>query len=86
MNKYWENSTLDYSTEGTNENNSTNENDRWNIDRLGNSEFTIDELINFLVVIDKFKRKYPNDDIPVNMEDVVREEICNIFGGTTLED
>ena len=86
MNKYWENSTLDYSTEGTNENNSTNENDRWNIDRLGNSEFTIDELINVLAVIDKFKRKYPNDDIPVNMEDVVREEICNIFGGTTLED
>ena len=86
MNKYWENSTLDYSTEGTNENNSTNENDRWNIDRLGNSEFTIDELINVLAVIDKFKRKYPNDDIPVSMEDVVREEICNIFGGTTLED
>ena len=86
MNKYWENSTLDYSTEGTNENNSTNKNDRWNIDRLGNSEFTIDELINVLVVIDKFKRKYPNDDIPVDMEDVVREEICDIFGGTTIED
>lgn len=86
MNKYWENSTLDYSTEGTNENNSTNENDRWNIGSLGKSEFTIDELITVLTVIDKFKRKYPNDDIPVNMEDVVREEICNIFGGTTLED
>ena len=86
MNKYWENSTLDYSTEGTNKNDSANENKRWNIDRLGNSAFAIEELINFLVVIDKFKRKYPNDDIPVDMEDMVREEICNIFGGTTLDD
>lgn len=58
---------------------------QWNIKDVYASEFTLDGLVKTLDVIDIFKRKYPNDEIIRDFEDIVREEICQIFGGTTID-
>ena len=58
---------------------------KWNIQDVYASEFTLDELVKTLDVIDIFKRKYPNDETVQNFEDIVRDEICQLFGGTTID-
>ena len=55
---------------------------KWSIDDVLRSEFTIDSLMNTLMVVDIFKRKYPNDDIISGFDEIVRDEICNLFGGS----
>lgn len=57
----------------------------WSINNVYKNEFTIDSLMMTLEVLDIFKRKYPNDETIQNFEDIVREEICQIFGGTTID-
>ena len=64
------------------ENNEINE---WSFDNVYKNDFTIDSLMTTLEVVDIFKRKYPNDETIQNFEDIVREEICQIFGGTTID-
>ena len=54
------------------------------INNVYKNEFTIDSLMTTLEVVNIFKRKYPNDETIQNFEDIVREEICQIFGGTTI--
>ena len=58
---------------------------KWNIQDIYESEFTLDGLVKTLDVIDIFKRKYPNDETVQNFEDIVRDEICQLFGGTTID-
>ena len=58
---------------------------KWNIKDLYASEFTLDGLVKTLDIIDIFKRKYPNDETVQNFEDIVRDEICQLFGGTTID-
>ena len=60
-------------------------NRKWNIQDVYASEFTLDGLVKTLDVIDIFKRKYPNDETVQNFEDIVRDEICQLFGGTTID-
>ena len=57
----------------------------WSINNVYKNEFTIDGLMTTLEVLNIFKRKYPNDETIQNFEDIVREEICQIFGGTTID-
>lgn len=57
---------------------------KWNIKDVYATEFTLDELVKTLDVIDIFKRKYPNDDTVQDFEDIVRDEICQLFGGSIL--
>ena len=57
----------------------------WSINNVYKNEFTIDSLMMTLEVLDIFKRKYPNDETIQNFEDIIREEICQIFGGTTID-
>ena len=57
----------------------------WSINNVYKNEFTIDSLMTTLEVLNIFKRKYPNDETIQNFEDIVREEICQIFGGTTID-
>lgn len=57
---------------------------QWNIKDVYASEFTLDGLLKTLDVIDIFKRKYPNDETVQNFEDIVRDEICQLFGGSIL--
>jgi len=58
----------------------------WSIDNIYRSELTVDTLIQTLQVIDVFKRKYPNDEIVRDFEEIVRDEICMIFGGSLYKD
>lgn len=58
---------------------------KWNIKDIYATEFTLDSLVRTLEVIDIFKRKYPNDDIVQDFEDIVRDEICQLFGGSILD-
>lgn len=57
---------------------------KWNLEDFYKSEFTVDALVRTLEVIDIFKRKYPNDETVQDFEDIVRDEICQLFGGTIL--
>ena len=56
----------------------------WTIEELYKSPVTVDKFIDTLEVIDTLKKKYPNDETIMNFEGIVREEICQIFGGTTI--
>ena len=62
-----------------------NEKKEWSVENLYKTEFTLDSLVETLHVIDAFKRKYPNDETIQDFEDIVREEICQMFGGTTID-
>ena len=72
----------DPNVSNTLENNEINE---WSFDNVYKNDFTIDSLVRTLEVLDTFKRKYPNDETIRDFEDIVREEICQIFGGTTID-
>jgi len=61
------------------------ENKAWSVNKLYETEFTLDSLVETLQVLDTFKRKYPNDDTIQNFEEIVRDEICGLFGGTVLD-
>ena len=57
---------------------------KWNIQDVYATEFSLDELVRTLDVIDIFKRKYPNDETIQDFEDIVRDEVCQLFGGSIL--
>lgn len=58
---------------------------KWDLMQVYESPFTVEQLLQTLNVIDSFKKKYPNDEIITDFEDVVRQEICMMFGGN-IED
>ena len=62
-----------------------NKGETWSINNVYKNEFTIDGLMTTLKMLNIFKMKYPNDETVQNFEDIVREEICQIFGGTTID-
>ncbi len=62
-----------------------NERKEWSLNNVYKNEFTVDSLVKTLEVLDTFKRKYPNDETIKDFEDIVREEICQMFGGTTID-
>lgn len=66
-------------------NTETEKTSKWSLEKIYDSQFTVESLIETLQVIDTFKRKYPNDDTIQSFEDIVRDEICQIFGGTTID-
>ena len=58
---------------------------KWSVRDLYETEFTLDSLVETLQVLDIFKRKYPNDETIQDFEEIVRDEICQLFGGTVLD-
>ena len=62
-------------------------NDKWNLKtNVYNSEFTVNELMDSLNVFDRLQQKYPNDDIIATSIEILRDEICKMFGGTIFDD
>lgn len=57
---------------------------KWSLENVYESELTIENLIKTLEVTDILKRKYPNDDVVQDFEEIIRDEICQMFGGTIL--
>lgn len=58
---------------------------KWSIEDVYKSGFTAQNLIEVLQVTDALKRKYPNDDIIRDFEEIIRDEICMMFGGTIID-
>ena len=63
-----------------------NEKKEWSVENLYKTEFTLDSLVETLQVLDTFKRKYPNDQTIKDFEEIVRDEICMLFGGSIIDE
>lgn len=55
---------------------------QWSINDVYQNELSLDSLMRTLEVLDTFKRKYPDDETIKRFENIVRNEICMMFGGT----
>jgi hypothetical protein len=51
-----------------------------------NADFSVDEIINSIRLFEILKNKYPNDELIDGSIEVLRNEICNMFGGTIYFD
>lgn len=47
-----------------------------------NADFSVDEIINSIRLFEILKNKYPNDELIDGSIEVLRNEICNMFGGS----
>jgi hypothetical protein len=48
------------------------------------SKFTIESIVNAIHVFESLQDKYPNDDIIATSIDILRNEACNMFGGSII--
>ena len=46
------------------------------------SDLSIEEIVGAIHVFESLQDKYPNDDIIATSIDILREEACNMFGGS----
>lgn len=51
-----------------------------------NADFSVDEIINSIRLFEILKNKYPNDELIDGSIEVLRNEICNMFGGSIYFD
>ena len=59
----------------------------WNLKtHVFDAELSVSEYIDSIVVFDRLSHKYPNDEhIKIAIE-ILRNEICQMFGGTIYSD
>jgi hypothetical protein len=56
---------------------------KWNITtNVYRSDISVDEYLNCIRIFEVLRTKYPNDELFDEVIEVLREEICNMFGGT----
>jgi hypothetical protein len=56
---------------------------KWNLNQyVYGAELSVDDIINTIRVFEILKEKYPKDELMDDAIDVLRNEICNMFGGT----
>jgi hypothetical protein len=56
---------------------------KWNLNQyVYGADLSVDDIINTIRVFEILKEKYPNDELMDDAIDVLRNEICNMFGGT----
>lgn len=48
------------------------------------SKFTIESIVNAIHVFESLQDKYPNDDIIATSIEILRNEACNMFGGSII--
>lgn len=59
----------------------------WNLNNnVYKSEFTVNELIDSICVFERLQKKYPNDDVIEASIEILRDEICKLFGGSIYID
>lgn len=51
-----------------------------------NSELSVEELTDAIRVFEVLKVKYPNDETVSCAIDILRDEICNMYGGSIFLD
>ena len=55
----------------------------WNLKtNVYNAELSLNDMVNAIEVFEKLQHKYPNDDIIEAAIEILRDEICRMFGGT----
>ena len=60
---------------------------KWNLKRdLYDAELTVEELVNAIYVFDRLQHKYPNDDTVATAIEILRDEVCQMFGGSIYTD
>lgn len=56
---------------------------KWNLKQyVYNADISVDDIINTIRVFEILKEKYPNDELIDDAIEVLRNEICIMFGGT----
>lgn len=56
---------------------------KWNLKQyVYSADISVDDIINTIRVFEILKEKYPNDELIDDAIEVLRNEICNMFGGT----
>ena len=59
----------------------------WNLRKdVLDAEPTVSEMVDAICVFEVLKNKYPNDDIIASAIEILRDEICQMFGGTIYDD
>lgn len=51
-----------------------------------NADFYVDDIINSIRLFEILKNKYPNDELIDGSIEILRNEICNMFGGSIYFD
>lgn len=50
------------------------------------AKLTVNDMVNAIDVFETLKDKYPNDDYIDGAIEILRQEICLMFGGTIYND
>jgi hypothetical protein len=59
----------------------------WNLKNfVYNSEVSVDAITSAIRVFEILKIKYPNDELMDDAIDLLRDEICKMYGGTIYTD
>ena len=60
---------------------------KWNLEKcVYSSEISLDDMVCAIKVFEVLKKKYPNDELVDGSIEVLRDEICKMFGGTIYND
>ena len=59
----------------------------WNLKSyVYNADLSVSEMINAIQVFETLKAKYPNDETIAGAIEILRDEICMMFGGSIYDD
>ena len=60
---------------------------KWNLKKyVYSSEISLDDMVSSIRVFELLKNKYPNDELIDGAIEVLRDEVCKMFGGTIYND
>ena len=60
---------------------------KWNLEKdVLDARLTVDELVDAISVFDTLQEKYPNDEFIDAAIEILRQEICLMFGGSIYTD
>ncbi len=59
----------------------------WNLKtHVYDSELSVNDLLDSIMVFDRLSHKYPNDEYIKIAIEILRDEICQMFGGRICSD
>lgn len=59
----------------------------WNLkDYVDKADLTVDEMTNAIRVFEVLHIKYPNDEFVNGAIEILRDEICKMYGGSIYDD
>ena len=58
----------------------------WNLkDYVYNADLTVEEITNAIHVFEVLRVKYPNDEFVDGAIEILRDEICKMYGGSICD-